>query len=233
MTKRRILLVGLLLLNGAGASALGSTTASGHSEVGMYDSIWERNRNVRYNIDNNVADGWRASINNGFTRWSDRASGRAPNFIYDGVATMQGAYTPCAGANGVFARNLDQDGWGPTNGLTAICVTEDPNYITGFTMVFDTVPSNNTPHPNGGWYVGDGDPPEDKIDLRSTSAHEAGHATGWGRHFSDTGAQCPATADVHTMCGFFAELLGTSWRRTLEPHDIHTLENAYAPIICC
>lgn len=104
MTKRTVLLVGLLLLNGAGASTLAPTTASAHDEVGIYNSIWERNRNVHYNIDNNVAEGWRASINNGFTRWSDRAGGRAPNFIYDGVETMEGAYSACAGRNAVFAR---------------------------------------------------------------------------------------------------------------------------------
>lgn len=237
----RQLLRALILMNVAAAAYLGASPAAGHSEVDTYlAGQWALNDNVHYKIDNNVPAAWRPDINDGADHWSNRADGRAPNFVYEGTATLTHPYTPCGGANAVYSRDIGQDvadGLLPpagrrANGATITCSTEDPGTLTGFTMVIDNHPEDNTPGvPNAGWFLGDGAIPPNAWDLEGTATHEFGHVTGFVPHWTDTSNLC-TNADPHTMCGAEPGFRGSKARRTLETHDIHTLEDAYTPPPC-
>lgn len=71
------------------------------------------------------------------------------------------------------------------------------------------------------WYVGSSTSvPSGSLDLRSTATHEYGHALGFSGHFTDV---CSPT--VQTMCQ--GAITGSSVKRTLESHDVHTVQPKY------
>jgi len=103
--------------------------------------------------------------------------------------------------------------------VTQVCDEDGDGKINSFIVVFDT---------DWNWYWDSGTPSSGQADSRSVAAHEFGHA--WGGWFSDhfTGSSlCPNDSGRHTMCA--SHVLGTTWQRTLETHDSHTISNAYPP----
>lgn len=80
----------------------------------------------------------------------------------------------------------------------------------------------------GDWYKGTGSPGASEYDLLSVSTHEIGHVYGFGtpfiEHFSGS-TDCPNSAARQTMCQ--GTVIGKTWKRTLESHDIHTHQAAY------
>ena len=87
-------------------------------------------------------------------------------------------------------------------------------------MVYDSNP------PQSGWYSGTDDPSNNQFDLWSIASHKTGHATGWYGHFEGPEDDC-AGFDQATICKIYPGGHPKSWR-TLQEHDKHTLENAYA-----
>jgi hypothetical protein len=94
--------------------------------------------------------------------------------------------------------------------------------LVNFKMGFDTDSSCD-------WSV-DGTPAGGECDLQSFAAHEFGHATGgwldWATgHWSESSNPCPTGSSRHTMCRSVPN--GSTYMRSLEEHDEHTLVNAY------
>lgn len=220
---RRTVIGGLLALNVVCAVNLVAEQVSAHPGDAFFEQKWTPDSNVRYKMDNNVPGDWRPAIHDGIARWSDRADGRAPNFIPDGEAAMSEPYSPCAGPNGVFARNMGQDGFPGFAGLTLRCGTTGSSLLQGFTMIYNNQFS---------WYLGDGTVPNDRWDMRSIATHEAGHIPGFKGHFEDSDICHLDNGNDQTMCEGDPYAKGRSYLRTLEEHDIHTLNNQY-PFLTC
>jgi Matrixin len=222
---RRLTVIVLLAINALCVINLIPGDVSAHPDEAYYVKYWRPDSNVRYKMDNGVPDNFRAQVHDGFAAWSDRAGGRAPNFIADGPQTMQHPYSPCAGPNGIFYRNFEQDDRNSTAHafvLTCGVAGSGGQGLQGFTMIFDN---------QDNWYIGDGDVPDNKLDVQSIATHEVGHATGWGGHF-ESGASCFQLPEHSTMCDGFPGIRGTKHLRTLEEHDIHTLNDAYPNTTC-
>lgn len=221
---RRFCITSLVGINGVLLAMLLATPSSAHDADTYYPEHWNFNEDVNYYYDPPVPDSFRPQINEGFNKWSDRAGGEAPNFNPQGVRQMEGPYTKCGGPNGVFYRNVNSDGYGNSIGLTGLCVQYDR--VEGFSMVFDTEPDYG---PGTAWYAGDGTVPDNRWDIQSIATHEAGHSTGfsggWTGHFPE-GSTCEGP-DRQTMCPGSTEAAGTKYIRTLEAHDVHTIEAAY------
>ena len=74
------------------------------------------------------------------------------------------------------------------------------------------------------WYTGvSTSVPSGKSDARSVAIHEFGHAAGFKGHFEGT-SLCSGSIR-QTMCPTLPS--GTSYMRTLESHDKHTIVSAY------
>jgi hypothetical protein len=73
--------------------------------------------------------------------------------------------------------------------------------------------------------------PNDKVDTWAVSAHEFGHAGGFGSgdsglaHFPGDSSICDLGAPKQTMCQGLP--YGAQFWRSLEEHDKHTFRNAY------
>jgi len=67
--------------------------------------------------------------------------------------------------------------------------------------------------------------PSNSYDLRSVLIHEFGHASGFAGHFSHSSITDCTGSDRNTMCSGLPK--GTSYKRSLESHDKHTIANAY------
>lgn len=80
------------------------------------------------------------------------------------------------------------------------------------------------------WYFGTtGTPAGDQADFPGTIVHEFGHANGFNGHFGWNTDACGPNGfhDANnTMCPLYGG--GEDFERTLEVHDKHTFQNAYA-----
>lgn len=224
---RRIAITILVTLNVFLTVTFATSSSFAHSADVFYAHRWDLDSTVHYKIDSGVPTGWRDQIRDGFQEWSDRVGGRAPKFAFNNVENLTNPYTPCNGANAVFARNLDADGLTGALGYTPGCRLSGGRY-TGFSMVLDTDPSGGGAI---GWYLGDDVVPDNRWDLQSIATHEAGHATGFYGHF-DAGQPICQGPDRETMCAGSSEPIGTKYLRTLEAHDRHTIQAAYPDNPC-
>lgn len=189
-------------------------SASGHGTTEFYGAPhkYAINQDVYYNIDLSVNpdSNWEA-VANAESKWSDRATGRSPNFIYAGEADLTGAFTPCSGPNAVFKAGMEVG----TVGYTPGCYQDGKQ--VGFTLVMNNIYN---------YYWGTGTPASNQIDARSILTHEFGHATGWYGHFAQTSDTCGGTGPDQTMCRVYEPSTPTEWR-SLEEHDKHTIDAAY------
>jgi hypothetical protein len=101
--------------------------------------------------------------------------------------------------------------------VTRTCFfTNAPDELFGYSILFDGEEDWST----------DDSPTQNEVDFASVAAHEFGHATGWVHHFSRTGIYCyPVTSLIQTMC--YVTPMGTTYKRSLASHDIHTFNAAY------
>jgi len=208
-----------------------SSPATAHDAAVFYPDRWPTNRTVHYSIHEDVplSGGFRNSLASGLARWSDLAGGNGPEFIRDAVSGGINNFYACDNAYGgrlFVAENLASYLGYPSEsvlGFTQPCIID--GVWTKFQITFE-----KTAEASGasGWNTDDTAPGPNQWDLQSIATHEAGHATGFVGHFS-AAAYCPSPADAttQTMCAGDPSQKGTSMVRSLEDHDLHTLDNAY------
>lgn len=152
-------------------------------------------------------DGWNAAAGN----WFDMTHGTD-----DSTVTWAGNGCDTAPTNAIWviSRSLP-DG---TLGTESTCVSSTA--IVRSVISFDDDFSTT-------WYFGSSTSvPSGEHDFLSVSVHEFGHASGFAGHWSstDSSTNC-STTSRHTMCSGLPT--GTSYKRSLEFHDIHVIEAAY------
>lgn len=144
--------------------------------------------------------------------------------------------------NSVYGSTLDFQWSGNENGHVfwqgTACSTAPSNGLWIMTDDIDALARENTCFEDGAiikstirfdnvgpsWYMGvSTSVPSGKSDARSVSVHEFGHAAGFHGHF--TGTSLCSGSTRQTMCGTLPR--GTSYMRTLESHDEHTIASAY------
>lgn len=112
-------------------------------------------------------------------------------------------------ANDIYRGSID----GRNGTLAVTYVYYSGSTITRATIKFDTAEL---------WYLGSGSPGSGRVDGRSVSAHEFGHAAGIGH---TTSQYCPPNSNKATMCPSYT--LGTSYMRSLEVDDRNAINSLY------
>lgn len=160
----------------------------------------------------------RDRIREGFQEWPSKTG--SPTVTFDTSTLNWTPSTPCSygfGVNGIHYYAID--GQYGTRARTSRCFqTPGSGVLVNVQTTFD---SGET------WWTYDSTSglSTTYLDMESVAAHEAGHAIGWGAaHFTGS-TLCPYSSSHHTMCG--GTPYGTSWKRTLATHDIHTMESNY------
>lgn len=228
---RKFALISLIALNVSLGLILGLKPAEAHSAAVMFPRVWAANSNVNYSIDNNIETGKRGAINFGMNGYSDRADGRSPNFVYQGIVNAFNDFNPCGLPGRIFqsdpATMTTRFGTG-TLAATTTCVPAGQTRIQHFQITFVTDPQGAGYGTSTGWYLGNDAPGNTQSDLRSTAIHEAGHVAG-SIHFDEGDATvCPEVNDDRaTMCPGRLANVGTTYRRSLNVHDVHTIQGAY------
>lgn len=173
----------------------------------------------------NAAQGWNAIAING----SDMT------FLRNGATGNYDPFASCGSIphykNGIHYRNIPDN----SRAYGRVCITQvtpGTDLINSFQIIYD---------PSYTWYTGVNynQIPSNQDDVQGVGAHEFGHVmSGWtastpGYHF-DYGANpnlcypgVPHTGH-HTMCNYPGSGLPSSLQRTLEAHDIDTIQLAYA-----
>jgi hypothetical protein len=235
----RTVLVGAVLAWAAALSLAGSS-AHAHDPNNYWAAEWQsQNRGTTdqdYEFTQQVPGGangpWGDRVAEGGTKWNDvNINGPDMRYRRNGVVSNYNPYQDCIDLgvfrNGIHYRDTPND----SNARTSVCTTWlGQFYIRSFQMVFDD--------DQGPWYTeptGSTIDPGDN-DVGSVATHEFGHASsGWTNgsvlgHFvhDRNAALCPEppTQAWHTMCS--PSLPGRVWRRTLEEHDIDSIQEAYA-----
>lgn len=178
---------------------------------------WWSTYTVHWRFRDNYPESLKAAANLAFTQWNSTHSQTSPEpyYINDGTTTYVGNYAdPCTNSyNLVYYRNLSADYLDPNIiGDTRWCETS--GLVSRFNLAINNQKS---------WWGGQGAPGPTQLDVQAVVTHEVGHATGWYGHFDGAGAECGA--DPHTMCPSINP--GTTAKRTVETHDIHTFLAAY------
>lgn len=116
----------------------------------------------------------------------------------------------------------------PSNGVWIITYDEPDGFASEATCVQgDTIIKSVIVIDNNGptWFTGSSATvPSGSYDLRSAAVHEFGHSVGFRYHFTSINTDCEGS-DMHTMCAGLPS--GTSYKRSLESHDAHTVKDAY------
>ena len=222
MTRRpRALLLAASVLVTLWASVPGALPASAHEADDYYVHRWQGDLDLTYRFTKQVpaTPAVRARINSGAGKWN--ALGQSLTMRKRGVDLAN--YDPyvCPSSprkNGIHWREID--GPGATAGSALTCWTST-GALYSFQVIFDH---------DENWYTGTGTPAPGQMDLASVSAHEFGHAAGFGAgadasHFSAATPLCPLASTLNTLCP--AIVSGTTWSRSLAWHDRHTFRSAY------
>ncbi len=208
-------------------------TAVGHNAATWYGIPWGSDGlpSITYKFNDNFPTGnWRDRVRDAADRWSNVDPN---NFAFNNLSSdnPKNFGNQCADydfeENVIYYRNLSG-----AYGLASVCAKSNGN-AKWFTVSFDS--SQN-------WYRGTGNPASNEIDAWSVAQQELGHGTGFlagsgGDHFSsdsDCDRDAPIDLDSwQTMCAGTVQILGYdeekghTFRRTLETHDKHTLDNQY------
>lgn len=193
------------------------SNASSHTWTTYYYHKWLANSDPKYWFNDSLPDSadFRQRVRDASNSWNAQGGTGAPDFLSQTVTSLG---RDCSvGRNMIEFANLaagvaaDTPSCWYTTGLA--------NYY-GFSIRFN---SDMT------WYTGTGTPPAGQIDLQSIATHEFGHATGFGSDYAPDHfpvSECPTSSTtLYTMCPSYPT--ATIRWRTLEVHDIHTLEGAY------
>jgi len=236
--ERAGLVAGCIALAASLVALVGVLPAYAHTwqdyyRYGTYTSRWDVGE-IRWHFDTNY---W-----NQGTAFRDRA--REATAVWSGVLSNgyvqfkemdtlgSGTYEQCSyNARVNYLRHAQLTG---PAAVTWYCYRPAPNgdewSVTGFAITLDSEPAFGDGTP-ATWYSGTGTGGSTQVDLLSALTHEFGHAGGHAVHF-DEPALCPTVASADhssapTMCAGVWYGNDTN-RRTLEDHDVHTMQAAYA-----
>lgn len=177
----------------------------------------EREQHYGFHDEVPQGTGFRNRVEDGAQEWNGLDT--TLKFRQGGVNVSWAWNASCQGPgkNSIHWRNLD------ALALATRCVyTANPDRISEFRIAFDE---------SRDWHVGTGPPGSSEFDTWSVSAHEFGHAGGFGSggppnvHWDGGGALCPSAPNDHTMCP--TNTRGTQSQRSLEEHDRHTFRDRY------
>ncbi|HEY5890455.1 MAG TPA: hypothetical protein VIW94_07135 [Acidimicrobiia bacterium] len=213
-----ILAMGLLWVVGYGLGA--TSTAFAHTIIAP---TWSDEANVQWKLDStrgaNLAGATAStSYKSGDDAWN-ALSGSTLRFKFHSevnLADKDLTTNPCGGTPPDASIEIFvYGGTQSTLGVTWRCVG-----IIHLERAYVGLRSAST------WYVGAGSPGAGQYDLRSTITHEFGHAGGLNIDFSGTSlCDNDNNPPYHTMCG--TALISNTWKRSLETHDIHSMEGFY------
>jgi hypothetical protein len=188
--------------------------AQAHTSSSYVAPKWARGTTVvwQHTPSTNVGTAFRERIRQGAIQW---------NGIGTGIWLTKGtdlATTPSVDECDPKMRNLifraPIDGAGNTLAYAGSC--NWPDGTRAFRIVFDR---------DDNFYTGTGTPSSTQYDLWSVAAHEFGHAIGYHTHFLESSWVCDFNSGRNTMCP--STFSGTTWQRSLNDHDVHTVVAAY------
>lgn len=192
--------------------------AAAHDPAVQYPSKWPAPTSAQqFSFTPSVPTAYKAAVVAGAQPWNDRGERTwffpGPD-VNDFPSHGSGGYCTTLTSNAIHVEPLD--GAGGAAAYTYDCSIG--SVIINTQIQIDQAEA---------WYSGTGTPPWNQIDLQSAMTHEWGHATG-AAHLTGSDVCAPGYGPSdETMCPGF--LYGTTYARTLGPHDIHTFENAYPP----
>jgi hypothetical protein len=204
----------LLLLVAIGLAVAVASPSSAHSASEFYPRRWA-SMPARYDYTSSVPSSWRPVVDNGANQWSKVK--RADFDFARGNDVGNYDWSICTGKSGIHVAGSGS-GLGSSGGVlavTVVCWPQGSSWLSSANVAFDSAEN---------WYVGTGSPSSSQIDLFSVATHELGHAAGFSGHFAGTDI-CPNNSDMQTLCAAYTR--GTTWPRSLEKHDKHTLRDAY------
>lgn len=203
--------------------------AEAHNPAPYYTLHWDNYKSVPMLYAPSFPLGeWHSRAGNARGAWNGVRTSKAPFFYEAGQSTTEMLFRDCSAAklaiNQVHYADLSPEGH--PLGITYTCYHADTMTEFGLQVIIDSGGGFN-------WYTGTGNPGAQQFDLRSVLTHEFGHGTGFlgdvstraNEHFEGP-TLCPPTPMRQTMCDGTYE--GTNWTASLEAHDIHTYQAAYA-----
>jgi hypothetical protein len=224
-----------------GATLPMTVAASAHDWTNWINQRWEtatvgtinQDRHPQWNFvkDFPSGDGGRSVVINGAHEWNNL--NKTLTFDYDDA---HGDYDTLNFDNCSDNYQADKVGWGVI-GASGWVITEAAAQtatcnISGYSALYDFKIKFNQDAP---WYKGTSTVPTSAVDMWSVAAHEFGHATGrdtgnvangdGNGHFTEGSSYCPKDSTRHTMCP--ATVMGTTWSRSLAPHDVDVFTGAY------
>ena len=189
--------------------------ARAHTASTFYPRKWPTAK-VTYSHTSSVPSNWRPLVDEAAGRWN-RVKDAELDFVR-GSDSGDYDWAVCSGKTGIHRDNSGGGLGSPGGvlGVTVVCYQSSSSTITSANVAFDS--SEN-------WYAGTGSPSSNQMDLLSVATHELGHATGFANHFDNNESICANNSDMQTMCPSYT--VGTTWARSLEKHDKHTMKGAY------
>ncbi len=162
----------------------------------LYGSAWPT-PSATYDA-HTMTSSWRSAASYGAGRWE---SASPFDWRYDSGSINDVFMTDIDGKYGTFATTT---------------VWYYNNWITKMSMRFDNGES---------WYTGSSSPSSSRLDARSETAHEFGHALGIGHTQSENCSSSVSESNRPTMCSGYK--YGKTWKRSLENDDEDAVNAQY------
>lgn len=211
------LIVPMLFLVGLGIGSVASN-AEAHSPGPYYPNVWPNDPPVAFGRVSSPLDTATAKTSMRYYSPWNSVSGSTLDFSWSGIDTSIATWNGTTCSSGLYNGYV----WIFTDDISPLAMTG--RCLSGSAIVKIAIRYDHT---RSNWHTGSSTSvPSGRADLRSVAVHEFGHAGGFGfgatQHWGSS--YCSGTGR-QTMCATIPN--GTSYMRTLEDHDRHTVANAY------